>query len=259
MEPSQRLKLTDVRAVFRLIGTLREFGAEPDQWRRMLIGGLHRIIEADLIVSSEVYILRTATPGVLKVIDIGWGCDFDSAPWRIHSEREGDPETFLLHAQSSAALPESPGELVATIPSVKFRSGRSLVLSQYPLPHMGAVDQLGVHRTNCHHPFGPAEYKLIRLLHVELGRLWKLDAIKRAQDPTHDLPPRLQQTLHELLSGSAEKQIAMKLGLSRHTVHNYVKALHKRFDVSSRGELMAKLGNARDFYPKLSINVPQAE
>ena len=38
----------------------------------------------------------------------------------------------------------------------------------------------------------------------------------------------------------SEKQIARKMDLSCHTVHDYVKALHKRFDVSSRAELMAK-------------------
>jgi DNA-binding CsgD family transcriptional regulator len=29
------------------------------------------------------------------------------------------------------------------------------------------------------------------------------------------------------------------MGLSRHTVHDYVKALHRHFGVSSRGELLA--------------------
>ena len=55
-----------------------------------------------------------------------------------------------------------------------------------------------------------------------------------------DLPPRLRQTLEGLLGGDSEKQIAHRLGLSRHTVHVYVKALYKRFGVSSRGELLAR-------------------
>lgn len=54
------------------------------------------------------------------------------------------------------------------------------------------------------------------------------------------LPRRLRQTLERLLQGDGEKQIALKLGLSQHTVHVYVKSLHKRFKVSSRAELLAR-------------------
>src|SRR5947209_6991182 len=57
---------------------------------------------------------------------------------------------------------------------------------------------------------------------------------------TPKLPPRLRQTLEHLLQGDGEKQIAHKLGLSPHTVHVYVKSLHKRFNVSSRAELLAR-------------------
>ena len=54
------------------------------------------------------------------------------------------------------------------------------------------------------------------------------------------LSPRMRQTLERLLAGDSEKQIAARLGLSRHTVHVYVKSLYQRFDVNSRGELFAK-------------------
>jgi DNA-binding NarL/FixJ family response regulator len=84
--------------------------------------------------------------------------------------------------------------------------------------------------------------------------LWKKDAIQKAQDPASDLPPRLAQTLAELQAGSSEKQVSIKLGISRHTVHNYVKALHRRLGVSSRGELLAKMRpSGGDFTPKLSV------
>jgi DNA-binding NarL/FixJ family response regulator len=55
-----------------------------------------------------------------------------------------------------------------------------------------------------------------------------------------DLSPRLRQTLQRLLEGDSEKQIAIHLGLSRNTVHVYVKSLYKRFAVQSRAELLAR-------------------
>ena len=54
------------------------------------------------------------------------------------------------------------------------------------------------------------------------------------------LSPRLSQTLEALLAGDSEKQIALKLAISQHTVHVYVKALYKEFAVSSRGELLSR-------------------
>lgn len=55
-----------------------------------------------------------------------------------------------------------------------------------------------------------------------------------------DLSPRERETLQRLLAGDSEKQAASNLRLSVNTVHDYVKALHRRFEVSSRAELLAK-------------------
>ena len=43
-----------------------------------------------------------------------------------------------------------------------------------------------------------------------------------------------------LLDGDSEKQVAIRLGLSLPTVHQYVTALYRKFGVSSRGELLAR-------------------
>ena len=52
--------------------------------------------------------------------------------------------------------------------------------------------------------------------------------------------PRQVQVLRELLFGASEKQVAIRLGLSRHTVHEHVKQIYKRMMVCSRGELLAR-------------------
>jgi len=57
---------------------------------------------------------------------------------------------------------------------------------------------------------------------------------------TPPMAPRLRQTLELLLAGDSEKQIARKLAISPHTVHAYVKSLYRKFNVSSRGELLAR-------------------
>ena len=58
--------------------------------------------------------------------------------------------------------------------------------------------------------------------------------------PAPALPPRLERTLHGILRGHSEKQIARELAVSPHTVHSYMKDLHHRLGVTSRGELLAR-------------------
>lgn len=64
-----------------------------------------------------------------------------------------------------------------------------------------------------------------------------------------DLAPRARETLSRLLAGDAEKEIAARLGISRNTVHVYVKNLYRHFDVNSRGELLAKFVNGGPLSP----------
>jgi hypothetical protein len=247
------LKLRDVRRAFRLIGDIRQIGADPQQWRPHLLRGLIELLDADLVVSSEVHFRTTVNDNILKVTDIGWGLECGGEPWRIHSEREESPETYSVVVRHGATAWH---DVVPIEPAKKLRGGRGFVLSQYALPHLGAVDQLGLHRYDLAKPFTAGEARLVRLFHIELGRLWKADALRHAADPSAELPPRLVQTLDGVLRGESEKQIAFALGLSQHTVHNYIRALHSRFNVSSRAELIAKATEERsDFTPKLTITL----
>lgn len=326
--PRGKLRLRDVKRLFRLINDIRELGNDPQKWRPLMVRELRKILGASIVVSSEVHFRRSAKTGSMRVIDIGWVCDADGNVSQINTERDDErPEAFWLTAipdeaapaaiaapaapapprdepraaapapapkkkvkktesleddpdwyerlsreeeeektRGSTAAAEEPEEskeeaeerIVAVRPTRKIYGGRSFIMSQVALPHAGAVDQLGVHREFGDEPFTRAHHRLLRMMHKELARLWGRDVLRAAKDATSDLPPRLQQTLDELLAGSSEKQIATKLELSRHTIHNYVKALHQRFEVSSRGELLAKAGQAKaGSGPKLSLTLPK--
>ena len=354
--PRGKLRLRDIRRVFRLINDIRELGNDPQQWRPHMVQGLRKILGASIVVSSEVHFRQNSKSGSMRVVDIGWVCDAEDHVSSIHTERDDErPEAFWLTAvpdegssssgvapvpavaaasasgepagvapaappsaareaakpaepikrkkkaesldddpdwyerlkreeeeekklrAASAAVAEARGEAAGTgagavsadekaaeerivnvRPTRSIYGGRSFIMSQVALPHAGAVDQLGVHREFGDEPFTKAHHRLLRLTHKELARLWGRDVLRQVKDAASDLPPRLQQTLDELLVGSSEKQIATKLELSRHTIHNYVKALHQRFGVSSRGELLAKAGAAKAAGgPKLSLTLPK--
>jgi DNA-binding CsgD family transcriptional regulator len=91
--------------------------------------------------------------------------------------------------------------------------------------------------------------RLVRLLHGELARYIGPVLARPSADPLAGLAPRLRQTLECLLEGDGEKQVAVRLGLSRATVHEYVTALYRRFDVHSRAELLALLLRRRPSGP----------
>jgi DNA-binding CsgD family transcriptional regulator len=69
-----------------------------------------------------------------------------------------------------------------------------------------------------------------------------LDDRKRAaSEAAARLSPRLREVLDGLLAGEAEKQLARRLLLSKHTVHQYAKQIYRHLDVQSRAELSALL------------------
>jgi len=259
--------LKDIRRVFRLIGEVRELGADPSRWRPHMVRRLRKLLRAEIVVSSEIFVRASTnvakTPGLVHIHDIGWGCDGGQngeEVWRIHTERDEKPEVYWVSVLAETlSPPEQPG-VVAVKPTKPMYGGSSFILSQYPLPHLGAIDQLGLHRTRNgpggDDPFTEFDHRLVRLFHVELGRLWRKDALKKARDPASELPPRLAQTLAALQAGNSEKQVSIQLGISPHTVHNYVKILHQRLGVTSRGELLAKTPRPDGFLPKLSIDAP---
>jgi DNA-binding CsgD family transcriptional regulator len=61
------------------------------------------------------------------------------------------------------------------------------------------------------------------------------------------LLPQSQRRVYDLLlSGISNKQIAMQLDLSPHTVHTHVRAIFKALCVHSRSELLACLANGKN-------------
>ena len=65
-------------------------------------------------------------------------------------------------------------------------------------------------------------------------------ALRRGGDDTTALSPREREVLGGLAEGQAYKQIADKLGVSIHTVRNYIRRIYEKLHVCSRTEAVAK-------------------
>src|SRR3954465_8868092 len=95
--PTSPLRLSAVRQAFRLIGEVREIGHDPHAWRLHLVRRLCSLATAEGVVSSEFHFVATKSPGVMRMIEIGWGADVDGHTWEIRSERDDErPESYKL-------------------------------------------------------------------------------------------------------------------------------------------------------------------
>ncbi len=84
----------------------------------------------------------------------------------------------------------------------------------------------------------------VRRFHEEMLHMYRKIAPPPPASPAAKaaawLRPSHLATLRLLLDGLGEKEIARRLDLSQHTVHDYVGALYLHFGVASRSELLAK-------------------
>ena len=75
-------------------------------------------------------------------------------------------------------------------------------------------------------------------MHSELRPIYQ--RVLQPDGGPRPLPGRLRQVLDRILAGDGDKQIAHRLNLSPHTVREYINELHRRFEVSSRSELILR-------------------
>jgi DNA-binding CsgD family transcriptional regulator len=118
-----------------------------------------------------------------------------------------------------------------------------------PKPLYVAIGAISLYRSNGSvQPFAREECNTVNEIHSKLAWLYDLgleSTNATESSASRPLQPRLLKVLEQLLAGYSEKQVAVRIGYSPHTIHTYVKAIYQHFGVSSRAELLAKVLGAR--------------
>ncbi len=252
MSKSQRLRFRDLRDIYRLIGDCRDLGANVRSWREHMLQGLRRLVDAQVAVGSEV---RTGGPErrieVRHCIDLGWASAASRAYFLRYLDGGGvvgDPTLWTCLNLAHPLATRRREQLIGDRPwfnSVEYNEFRRPAGSDDWLGSIASPAEFPAFQViNLDRPpgakrFTPRETRLVHLFHHELKRLIPVFLAWDEDGYLAGLSLRLRQTLGCLLEGDSEKQVALRLGLSRHTVHEYVKTLYRRFDVSSRAELLA--------------------
>ncbi len=255
MGKASSLRLADVRAAFRLIGDCRDVGDDPAQWQEVVMAGVCRLAGAVAATGGEGRWLRPshAQHALQPATSHAFGLNDTAQVLLSAYMREygvnADPIYRPFQRMPGSIVTRRRVELVSDrewYRSPAFVDYRRRVHCDHQLTSMcqvsaaGAASCIAIHRGTRDHDFSDRERRLVEFFHVELGRLIG-GPLASALTSEHALSPRLRQTLACLVEGDSEKQAALKLGISRTTVHQYVTMLYRRFGVQSRAELIVKV------------------
>jgi len=249
MGKSNRVHLSDIKHVYRILSEVVELGDDPDQWRPHLATELIKFFDLQM---ATVYIM----PMQVNVAEANVGridCrGLDEAANRMWMEygRRGD---LTSDPCTPVIMRTLPNAFTATRQSLAddrawYQSGYyndfkrvmrcdDVLLSLLPLPQLGILHGIHGDRRTGQKPMGRREAVCLSLIHKELGRKWKR-YLSQPQVIQKQLSPRLRELLNHLRGSESEKEIAARMGLSPHTVHNHIRRLYREFKVSSRAELL---------------------
>ena len=260
MNKSQRLRLRDLRNIYRVLGECRELGSDHRAWRLHAIDSLCELVGAQVGIVGELNEFRTAAPRMTAVLDRGWSGRRERQNYldllREHGPANNPQHLPLSRLPAFRLATRSRRQLVSDAEwyrSEHFNEqrrpsridGSLLSLSAAFEGRAGnrAADQplfvLALNRTLGERLFEKRERLVVHWFHHELMPLIGGPLATGNEPARPKLSPRQQQVLSCLVRGDSEKQAARELGLSPQTVHDYVKALYSRVGVHSRGELLA--------------------
>jgi hypothetical protein len=254
MAQLDELTAHDVYAVFRLVGEVRELGADVRGWRAHAMRELRRLIPARVVMDAETRPVISGPHSFFEAASLG--CE----------DRERDThEELFFHPQPDLYDPSWPslgqrsrvGAVNYTLLRPSFIPDREWRRSAYvrDVRHRFHIDEalyssravpawscnhmLALHRPLGEPPFTERQRQLLALFHDELVRLWA-GAGLIAPDG-RPLPPALRATITALLDGDSAKQAAARLGLGEHTFADRLKRLYRLLGVHSRGELLSQV------------------
>jgi DNA-binding CsgD family transcriptional regulator len=256
MSKSACLRCTDVTQVIALAGECQELGSDPAAWRRHHFGRLADLAGADFALGGELAGLATGRPKDLGTVDWGRGGGFPlEFVARVMAEFRHDPmyaPTTLRYFREVAredGVCRSRRQLIRDAAWYRcdhyelFYRGIGIDHSAWCFARIpAAADEYNgvvLFREPGSRDFSDRQRALVRAAVTALAPLVGARLARFREPSPAALAPRVRQTLTCLLEGDADKQAAARLGLTRHTVNQYVKQIYRHYGVTSRPELLA--------------------
>lgn len=259
MSKSQQLRSSDLRGIARLVGECRDLWYDSTAWRTRMFAGLCKLTGAQCGMGGERSGMLIGQNRTLQTVT----CRVTPEALKLFQHYMARPDAARLDI-AFWRFQQTLTKRVVTADEQQFVTARewrrSEIYNEYIRPGRLEYRLISCHELPCagraagdslHHgvvlyrlrggkPFGERELRIVHHFNEQCGPLIGSALSSVAADPLAQLPPRVGQTLMRLLAGDAEKQAAARMGLSRHTLHDYVKQLHRHFGVSQRRELLVR-------------------
>ena len=255
MSSSQRIRVDDVRQMFRLMGEVAELPGDSGARKRHAIDGLCRLVGAKVGVAMSARDDGSG-PQPYESFDSGWSDPGERAAMFDHVVADAITADPAVGPMVRVMVALGPREGAArrredlVVDRDWYRSPHvnelrrpgginHCVYCVYRHQHTAHLSSISIHRPwGDRRPFSARDRQIVELLWTGLG--WMHHADEPQRDARRQLSPRESQVLGLLLTGDGAKQVAGKLGLSTFTVRDYIKSVYRHFGVSSRGELLAR-------------------
>lgn len=268
MSRAARPTIEQTRAIFRLLGDMRDLSADPRASRGHAVKELCTLLGArqGTMLRLEGFQLGQQMK-LLSAVHDGWANPAAVALWETAlRSQQFDQDVLLSRSREIDTLKPAKGRAVTMlreeiVPDRVFY-GAPLIREIIPLIEIdshvcgwqtpvkgGPTIGMTFHRILGSKPFAPREREILRLFMEEMTRLEKEGKLPGDKSPASPRPqpalsPREKDVLKQLIAGHSVKQAAVVLNLSRRTVEDYVKAIYRKYEVHSRGELLGRvLGN----------------
>jgi DNA-binding CsgD family transcriptional regulator len=256
---SLALRIVDVRAVYRLLGECREQGDDPLRWHLHLFAGLAGLTGGGVAMGGEFTGMRRGRTASVRPVDWGWENGFNRLGWERgmaelrESPRTNHLVTFSCYLARTAA---SDGACLGRTDLLTdgdwnrawdFRNivepsrGDHSLYCFRSIPgsgdgHLGVIIARRLRQADFSARNKAVVQEVVAMVTPLLG-----GPLARFDDPSPaDLPPLARRVLRCFLEGDTGKQVAARLGLTRHTVNWYAKIIFRHFGVTSRTELVAR-------------------
>jgi DNA-binding CsgD family transcriptional regulator len=244
------VRFDDVQQLLDLVEECREILASGVTPAAHFLQGLNRLTRSQVVIQGSLLFPMDRPPVVTWSHDAGW---LDaSVRERMHNWYM--PHGVLRVDEMTEALFKRRGP-VATLTRAEVISERDwdrselrwdvhrpgalddslLSLSRSP---KGAARVLVFKRASSEAAYNEEDRDLVHLANSKMDWIFEQPAAGSAVLDS-DWTPRERRTLELLLGGASEKAAAATLGISRHTLHQYVKSIYRKLGVASRAELMA--------------------
>lgn len=245
----QSIRIHRARAAVCLVGEVGEIGRGTEAARRHLLEGLLGLLGCAIgaAVHDTSYGLGLKG-GIAEATLAGFDRRIMDV-FQAHHTQGSDFNPF--HGAVMRRLGGGAGEMLTStnsdlVPAREWDG--SVWINEYARParvdhFLGTMRRIGgaashgcgFMRAAGDRPFSEEDREVLHLVHLGVGRLFD------APSPRARLAPRAREALDVLLTGATDKEIAGQLGISPHTVRQYVKSILSAHGVSSRSQLIARV------------------